>query len=262
MWQGVLWSLIEQNRSVKTCLCWPGARGGGRLFAVGVVVVSRAVGEGRILLSPCRWTLQSGSNHSSHGITGGLLATVCLRSSATSCGIAGGPLVHWPKWGGVSPCDCLPHTPLHPMNQSLKLGSLAGRYLQDSPLPAHHTARDRCLHLVFRLAASEALVRRPVRRSDLLGHSGGLWLSKTSNPPCLSSPSYPLILLCHQESPLRHTARPSDSHSFSLPFSFLFSVPGFPSSLRLWPWQLSQAQALGQRNGGWVYARNVKQNLL
>lgn len=53
--------------------------------------------------------------------------------------------------------------------------------------------------------------------------------------------SNPLILLCHQESPRRHTARPND---FLTP-SFLSISPrsfsGFPSSLKLRPRQLSRA---------------------
>ena len=61
-----------------------------------------------------------------------------LLSPATP-GLAGGPLVRWPKWGGVFTSDPMHHpTPTYPHSplRSLRLRSLAGPYLQDWPLPA------------------------------------------------------------------------------------------------------------------------------
>lgn len=58
------------------------------------------------------------------------------------------------------------------------------------------------------------------RRPDLVGHSGGLWLSTTSIPPSSSSP-YPS--LPSGITPAARYPAKQLSHSFSLPVSFSFS---------------------------------------
>lgn len=82
----------------------------------------------------------------------------------------------------------------------------------------------------------------PVWWSDLLGHSGGLWLSTTSVPP---TPISSFIFLRHQESPLRHTARAKQhSHSWSHPTRFSF----LPSWLLLKPPDCNHDSCPGPRH--------------
>lgn len=68
----------------------------------------------------------------------------------------------------------------------------------------------------------------------------------------------PVILLRHQESPLRHAGQPDDA--LTLLFSQFLPL-FFWLFLKLWTVthdSCPKAQALGQRNSGWVYARSVK----